>query len=132
MPSVKAKLDEIKAYVPDQRHPRRVADQDGQARRGDRRLDGGQRAGRHRHPVLDGDGRVLRRRALHADEHDEQRPDAVAPARPTSPGVVGMYAMALASGKPSALVDWNNNYGDDPDKGVVFHCSNLPKDIFVE
>jgi L-fucose isomerase-like protein len=47
-------------------------------------------------------------------------------------GVVGMLALALASGKPSALVDWNNNYGDDPDKGVVFHCSNLPKDMFVE
>jgi len=47
-------------------------------------------------------------------------------------GVVGMYAMVLATGKPSALVDWNNNYGDDPDKAVVFHCSNLPKDIFVE
>jgi L-fucose isomerase-like protein len=47
-------------------------------------------------------------------------------------GVVGMYAMALASGKPSALVDWNNNYGDDPDKCVIFHCSNLPKDIFVK
>jgi L-fucose isomerase-like protein len=46
-------------------------------------------------------------------------------------GVVGMYAMALASSKPSALVDWNNNYGEDPDKCVVFHCSNLPKDIFV-
>jgi len=42
-------------------------------------------------------------------------------------GVVGMYAMQLASGSPSALVDWNNNYGEDPDKGVVFHCSNLPK-----
>jgi L-fucose isomerase-like protein len=47
-------------------------------------------------------------------------------------GVVGMYAMALASGKPSALVDWNNNYGDDPDKGVIFHCSNLPKDVFAD
>jgi L-fucose isomerase-like protein len=47
-------------------------------------------------------------------------------------GLVGMYALMLASGKPSAIVDWNNNYGDDPDKGVVFHCSNLPKDIFVE
>jgi L-fucose isomerase-like protein len=47
-------------------------------------------------------------------------------------GVVGMYALALASGKPSALVDWNNNYGDDPDKGVIFHCSNLPKDVFVD
>ena len=47
-------------------------------------------------------------------------------------GVVGMYAMTLASGKPSALVDWNNNYADDPDKGIIFHCSNLPKDLFVE
>lgn len=46
-------------------------------------------------------------------------------------GVVGMYALALASEKPSALVDWNNNYGDDPDKGVIFHCSNLPKDVFT-
>jgi L-fucose isomerase-like protein len=47
-------------------------------------------------------------------------------------GVVGMYALGLASGKPSALVDWNNNYGDDPDKGIIFHCSNLPKDMFVD
>jgi L-fucose isomerase-like protein len=47
-------------------------------------------------------------------------------------GAIGMYAMALASGRPSALVDWNNNYGEDPDKGVVFHCSNLPKDVFVD
>ncbi len=47
-------------------------------------------------------------------------------------GVVAMLALQLASGRPSALVDWNNNYGDDPDKAVVFHCSNLPKDVFVE
>jgi L-fucose isomerase-like protein len=47
-------------------------------------------------------------------------------------GTVAMYAMAQAGGRPSALVDWNNNYGEDPDKGVVFHCSNLPKDVFVE
>jgi L-fucose isomerase-like protein len=47
-------------------------------------------------------------------------------------GLVGMYALVLASGQPSAIVDWNNNYADDPDKGVIFHCSNLPKDIFVE
>jgi len=42
-------------------------------------------------------------------------------------GVVGMYALTLASGTPAALLDWNNNYGDDPDKCVLFHCSNLPK-----
>jgi L-fucose isomerase-like protein len=47
-------------------------------------------------------------------------------------GVVGMYAMALASNKPSAIVDWNNNYGTDPNKAVIFHCSNLPKDLFIE
>lgn len=47
-------------------------------------------------------------------------------------GLVGMLALVLASGKPSAIVDWNNNYGNDPDKGVIFHCSNLPKDIFVD
>lgn len=47
-------------------------------------------------------------------------------------GVVGMYVMALASQKPSALVDWNNNYSDDPDKAVIFHCSNLPKDVFTD
>lgn len=47
-------------------------------------------------------------------------------------GVVGMLALTLASGNPSAIVDWNNNYQEDPDKGVIFHCSNLPRDIFVE
>jgi L-fucose isomerase-like protein len=45
-------------------------------------------------------------------------------------GVVGMYALQLASGTPSALLDWNNNYGDDPNKAVCFHCSNLPKHFF--
>ncbi|MFW6135482.1 MAG: L-fucose/L-arabinose isomerase family protein [Chloroflexota bacterium] len=42
-------------------------------------------------------------------------------------GAIAMYALALASGEPSALVDWNNNYGPDPDRGVVFHCSNFPR-----
>ncbi|HEX4749606.1 MAG TPA: L-fucose/L-arabinose isomerase family protein [Bryobacteraceae bacterium] len=45
-------------------------------------------------------------------------------------GVVAMHALRLASGTPSALLDWNNNYGDDPDKAVCFHCSNLPKHFF--
>jgi L-fucose isomerase-like protein len=47
-------------------------------------------------------------------------------------GVVGMHALRLASGTPSALLDWNNNYGDDPNKAVCFHCSNLPKHFFTE
>ncbi|MCC6861055.1 MAG: L-fucose/L-arabinose isomerase family protein [Bryobacterales bacterium] len=45
-------------------------------------------------------------------------------------GVIGMYGLQLASGAPSALLDWNNNYGEDPDKAVCFHCSNLPKHFF--
>jgi len=45
-------------------------------------------------------------------------------------GLIGMHAMVQASGKPSALVDWNNNYADDPDKCVLFHCSNLPQEFF--
>jgi len=44
-------------------------------------------------------------------------------------GVLSMYALQQASLRPAALLDWNNNYGDEPDKGVVFHCSNLPKDF---
>jgi L-fucose isomerase-like protein len=47
-------------------------------------------------------------------------------------GTVAMFAMAQGSSKPSALVDWNNNYGEDPDKGVIFHCSNLPKTLFAD
>ena len=47
-------------------------------------------------------------------------------------GVLGMHALQLASGTPSALLDWNNNYGDDPDKAVCFHCSNLPKHFFQD
>ncbi len=47
-------------------------------------------------------------------------------------GTLSMYALGLASETPSALLDWNNNYGDDPDKAVCFHCSNLPKHFFKE
>ena len=47
-------------------------------------------------------------------------------------GLLGMYALQLASESPSALMDWNNNYGDNPDKCVCFHCSNLPKHFFEE
>ncbi|HSV86592.1 MAG TPA: L-fucose/L-arabinose isomerase family protein [Levilinea sp.] len=42
-------------------------------------------------------------------------------------GVMSMYALQLASNSPSALVDWNNNYGDNPDRCVFFHCGNWAK-----
>lgn len=47
-------------------------------------------------------------------------------------GVLTMYAMQLASSSPSALVDWNNNYGTDPDKCVLFHCGNWAKSFLPD
>src|SRR5271168_4032199 len=47
-------------------------------------------------------------------------------------GVLGMHALQLASETPSALLDWYNNYGSDPNKAVCFHCSNLPKHFFKD
>ncbi len=45
-------------------------------------------------------------------------------------GALAMHSLQLASGTPSALVDWNNNWGNDPDACIVFHCSNFPKSFF--
>jgi L-fucose isomerase-like protein len=47
-------------------------------------------------------------------------------------GALAMYALQLACGSPSAIVDWNNNYGDNLDKAFIFHCSNLPRSWFKE
>jgi L-fucose isomerase-like protein len=45
-------------------------------------------------------------------------------------GAVSMYALLLASGKQPGFLDWNNSYGDDRDKCVVYHCGNFPKSFF--
>jgi L-fucose isomerase-like protein len=42
-------------------------------------------------------------------------------------GAVSMYALTLASGQPSALLDWNNNFAEDRNKCVCTHCGNFPK-----
>ena len=47
-------------------------------------------------------------------------------------GVISMYALQLASGRPSGLVDWNNNYGGNPDKCVLFHCGNWPTEFLPD
>ena len=47
-------------------------------------------------------------------------------------GLIGMYILQLASDTPSAILDWNNNYGENPDKMVLFHCSNLPRSFFQD
>ncbi|MEN3009359.1 MAG: fucose isomerase, partial [Pseudothermotoga sp.] len=43
-------------------------------------------------------------------------------------GALSMYTLQVASGKPSALVDWNNNYGED--EVILFHCGNFPKSMY--
>lgn len=47
-------------------------------------------------------------------------------------GTLSMYAMQLASGTPSALVDWNNNYANDDTKCVLFHCGNWAKSFLPD
>ncbi len=42
-------------------------------------------------------------------------------------GALSMYALALASGAPPAILDWNNNYGHVTDLCVCTHCGNFPK-----
>ena len=44
-------------------------------------------------------------------------------------GTASMYALSLAAGTPAALVDWNNNYNDEPDKCLYFHCGNWAKSL---
>jgi len=45
---------------------------------------------------------------------------------------VAMYALMQASGEPVACLDWNNNYGDEEDKCVLFHCGPVPQDMMVD
>jgi L-fucose isomerase-like protein len=47
-------------------------------------------------------------------------------------GAISMYALALAAGTPSAILDWNNNYGYEADKCVCTHCGNYPKSFIGE
>jgi L-fucose isomerase-like protein len=42
-------------------------------------------------------------------------------------GAVSMYALALASGTPSVLADWNNNFAENRNKCVCTHCGNFAK-----
>ncbi len=45
---------------------------------------------------------------------------------------INMYSMQLASEEPTTVLDWNNNYGDDPDKVILFHCGPVPQKLMVE
>lgn len=42
-----------------------------------------------------------------------------------------MRAMQLASEKPTAVLDWNNNYGEETDKAVLFHCGPVAQTLMT-
>ncbi len=45
---------------------------------------------------------------------------------------VTMRALQLAAEGPAACLDWNNNYGDDPDKVILFHCGSAAQKLMKE
>lgn len=44
---------------------------------------------------------------------------------------ITMRAMQLASGKPTACLDWNNNYGEDENKVILFHCGPVAQSLMT-
>ena len=44
---------------------------------------------------------------------------------------ISMRAMSLASEGPAAVLDWNNNYGDDEDKIILFHCGPVAQSLMA-
>ncbi|HIS01928.1 MAG TPA: hypothetical protein IAA74_10065 [Candidatus Excrementavichristensenella intestinipullorum] len=44
---------------------------------------------------------------------------------------ITMRAMQLASQQPAAVLDWNNNYGDDENKVVLFHCGPVAQSLMA-
>ena len=44
---------------------------------------------------------------------------------------VTMRGLSLASGQPATCLDWNNNYGDDDNKCILFHCGPVPASLMA-
>ncbi|MDF2921278.1 MAG: hypothetical protein K0R57_192 [Paenibacillaceae bacterium] len=44
---------------------------------------------------------------------------------------INMYSLQLAAEEPAACLDWNNNYGDDPDKVILFHCGPVAQSLMT-
>jgi L-fucose isomerase-like protein len=42
---------------------------------------------------------------------------------------VMMRLLGAAGGAPTAILDWNNNYGDDDERCILFHCGNAPRSL---
>ena len=44
---------------------------------------------------------------------------------------IAMYALNLASEKPATCLDWNNNWGDEENKCILFHCGPVPQKMMT-
>ena len=44
---------------------------------------------------------------------------------------ITMRAMHLASGRPTTVLDWNNNYGDEENKVILFHCGPVAQGLMT-
>lgn len=44
---------------------------------------------------------------------------------------VPMYALSAASEVPATVLDWNNNYEDDENKCILFHCGPVPQTLMT-
>jgi len=44
---------------------------------------------------------------------------------------VAMHGLSRASGNAAACLDWNNNYGDDDNKCILFHCGPFPQSMMT-
>ena len=44
---------------------------------------------------------------------------------------ITMRALSLATEGPAACLDWNNNYGEDPDKVILFHCGSTAQKLMA-
>lgn len=44
---------------------------------------------------------------------------------------ITMHALAGASGDVATCLDWNNNYGSEDDKCILFHCGPVPQSMMT-
>lgn len=45
---------------------------------------------------------------------------------------VAMHILRTASGDPATVLDWNNNYGEEDNKCILFHCGPVPRELMTD
>lgn len=44
---------------------------------------------------------------------------------------IAMLALRAAADAPATCLDWNNNYGDNPEQCILFHCGPVPQSLMA-